>query len=108
MSKDRKQAALDYHAQPGPGKIAISITKPCLTQEDLSLAYTPGVAEPVRALAADPEAAYRYTSKGNLVAAITDASAPTFGGINLEDIAAPHCFTIEEALIERLDIPVFH
>ena len=160
MSKDRKQAALDYHAQPGPGKIAISITKPCLTQEDLSLAYTPGVAEPVRAIAADPEAAYRYTSKGNLVAVITDGSAvlglgkvgalagkpvmegkgvlfkkfadidvfdievnanspehfietvaaiaPTFGGINLEDIAAPHCFTIEEALIERLDIPVFH
>src|SRR3569833_460732 len=141
MSKDRKQAALDYHAQPGPGKIAISITKPCLTQEDLSLAYTPGVAEPVRAIAADPEAAYRYTSKGNLVAVITDGSAvlglgkvgalagkpvmegkgvlfkkfadidvfdievnanspehfietvaaiaPTFGGINLEDIAAP-------------------
>ena len=160
MSKDRKQAALDYHAQPAPGKIAISITKPCLTQEDLSLAYTPGVAEPVRAIAADPEAAYRYTSKGNLVAVITDGSAvlglgkvgalagkpvmegkgvlfkkfagidvfdievnanspehfvetvaaiaPTFGGINLEDIAAPHCFTIEEALIERLDIPVFH
>src|SRR3569833_4617805 len=72
MSKDRKQAALDYHAQPGPGKIAISITKPCLTQEDLSLAYTPGVAEPVRAIAADPEAAYRYTSKGNLVAVLTD------------------------------------
>src|SRR3569832_1695415 len=75
MSKDRKQAALDYHAQPGPGKIAISITKPCLTQEDLSLAYTPGVAEPVRAIAADPEAAYRYTSKGNLVAVITNGSA---------------------------------
>ena len=158
--KDRKQAALDYHAEPGPGKIAIAITKPCLTQEDLSLAYTPGVAEPVRAIAADSEAAYRYTSKGNLVAVITDGSAvlglgnvgalagkpvmegkgvlfkkfadidvfdievnanspehfietvaaiaPTFGGINLEDIAAPHCFTIEEALIERLDIPVFH
>src|SRR3569833_4631979 len=75
MSKDRKQAALDYHAQPGPGKIAISITKPSLTQEDLSLAYTPGVAEPVRALAADPEAAYRYASKGNLVAVLTDGSA---------------------------------
>lgn len=160
MKNDRKQAALDYHAQPQPGKIGISITKPCLTQEDLSLAYTPGVAEPVRAIATDPEAAYRYTSKGNLVAVITDGSAvlglgkvgalagkpvmegkgvlfkkfadidvfdievdsrspeqfietvaaiaPTFGGINLEDIAAPHCFMIEEELIRRLDIPVFH
>ena len=160
MHKDRKQAALDYHEQPRPGKIGISITKPCLSQEDLSLAYTPGVAEPVRAIATDPEAAYRYTAKGNLVAVITDGSAvlglgkvgalagkpvmegkgvlfkkfanidvfdievdarspeafietvvaiaPTFGGINLEDIAAPHCFMIEEELIRRLDIPVFH
>ena len=160
MNKDRKQAALDYHAEPQPGKICIAITKSCLTQEDLSLAYTPGVAEPVRAIASDPEAAYRYTSKGNLVAVITDGSAvlglgkvgalagkpvmegkgvlfkkfadidvfdievdarspehfietvaaiaPTFGGINLEDIAAPHCFMIEEELIRRLDIPVFH
>ena len=160
MNKDRKQAALDYHAEPQPGKICIAITKSCLTQEDLSLAYTPGVAEPVRAIASDPETAYRYTSKGNLVAVITDGSAvlglgkvgalagkpvmegkgvlfkkfadidvfdievdarspehfietvaaiaPTFGGINLEDIAAPHCFMIEEELIRRLDIPVFH
>ena len=160
MHKDRKQAALDYHELPNPGKIGISITKPCLSQEDLSLAYTPGVAEPVRAIATDPEAAYRYTAKGNLVAVITDGSAvlglgkvgalagkpvmegkgvlfkkfanidvfdievdarspeafietvvaiaPTFGGINLEDIAAPHCFMIEEELIRRLDIPVFH
>ena len=160
MNKDRKQAALDYHAEPQPGKICIAITKSCLTQEDLSLAYTPGVAEPVRAIASDPEAAYRYTTKGNLVAVITDGSAvlglgkvgalagkpvmegkgvlfkkfadidvfdievdahspehfiesvvaiaPTFGGINLEDIAAPHCFMIEEELIRRLDIPVFH
>ncbi len=160
MNKDRKQAALDYHAEPQPGKICIAITKSCLTQEDLSLAYTPGVAEPVRAIASDPEAAYRYTAKGNLVAVITDGSAvlglgkvgalagkpvmegkgvlfkkfadidvfdievdarspehfiesvvaiaPTFGGINLEDIAAPHCFMIEEELIRRLDIPVFH
>jgi malate dehydrogenase (oxaloacetate-decarboxylating)(NADP+) len=160
MHKDRKQAALDYHELPHPGKIGISITKPCLSQEDLSLAYTPGVAEPVRAIATDPEAAYRYTAKGNLVAVITDGSAvlglgkvgalagkpvmegkgvlfkkfanidvfdievdarspeafietvvaiaPTFGGINLEDIAAPHCFMIEEELIRRLDIPVFH
>jgi malate dehydrogenase (oxaloacetate-decarboxylating)(NADP+) len=160
MQNDRKQAALDYHAQPRPGKIGISITKPCLSQEDLSLAYTPGVAEPVRAIATDPEAAYRYTAKGNLVAVITDGSAvlglgkvgalagkpvmegkgvlfkkfanidvfdievdarspetfietvvaiaPTFGGINLEDIAAPYCFMIEEELIRRLNIPVFH
>jgi len=160
MHKDRKQAALDYHELPRPGKIGISITKPCLSQEDLSLASTPGVAEPVRAIATDPEAAYRYTAKGNLVAVITDGSAvlglgkmgalagkpvmegkgvlfkkfanidvfdievdarspeafietvvaiaPTFGGINLEDIAAPHCFMIEEELIRRLDIPVFH
>jgi malate dehydrogenase (oxaloacetate-decarboxylating)(NADP+) len=160
MNQDRKQAALDYHALPEPGKIGIAITKPCLTQEDLSLAYTPGVAEPVRAIATDPEAAYRYTAKGNLVAVITDGSAvlglgkvgalagkpvmegkgvlfkkfadidvfdievdarspehfietvaaiaPTFGGINLEDIAAPQCFMIEEELIRRLNIPVFH
>src|SRR3569832_1586555 len=158
MSKDRKHAALDYPAKPGPGKIAISITKPCHTQADLTLAYTPGEAAPVRAFAAVPEAADRYTSIGNLASASTDGSAvlglgkvgalagkpvmegkgvlfkkfadidvfdievnanspehfietvaaiaPTFGGINLEDIAAPHCFTIEEALIERLDIPV--
>ena len=160
MNQDRKQAALDYHAFPQPGKLGITVTKSCATQEDLSLAYTPGVAEPVRAIAADREAAYRYTAKGNLVAVITDGTAVlglgdvgalagkpvmegkgvlfkkfagidvfdieveaktpeefietveriacTFGGINLEDIAAPHCFTIEEALIERLDIPVFH
>jgi len=160
MNKDRKKAALTYHEHPRPGKISIAITKPCLTQDDLSFAYTPGVAEPVRAIATDPEAAYRYTSKGNLVAVITDGSAvlglgkvgalagkpvmegkgvlfkkfanidvfdievdarspeafietvvaiaPTFGGINLEDIASPHCFMIEEELIRRLDIPVFH
>jgi malate dehydrogenase (oxaloacetate-decarboxylating)(NADP+) len=160
MMKDRKQAALDYHAQPTPGKIAVVPTKPCETQQDLSLAYTPGVAEPVREIAKDPEAAYRYTNKGNLVAVVSDGSAilglgnrgalaskpvlegkavlfkrfanidvfdieieapdrdsfintvaniaPTFGGINLEDIAAPECFLIEEMLRARLDIPVFH
>ncbi|MBI3773203.1 MAG: malate dehydrogenase [Gammaproteobacteria bacterium] len=160
MSDDLKQRALKYHEHPKPGKIGTAITKPCATQVDLSLAYTPGVAAPVREIDADPEAAYRYTGKGNLVAVITDGSAvlglgnvgalagkpvmegkgvlfkkfadidvfdievgtqdpatfietvaniaPTFGGINLEDIAAPHCFTIEDALIERLDIPVFH
>jgi len=160
MTTDLKNAALRYHAEPRPGKIAITATKPCDTQADLALAYTPGVAEPVRAIAADAEAAYRYTAKGNLVGVITDgtavlglgnvgalagkpvmegkavlfkrfadidvfdievkaknteefintvqAIAPTFGGINLEDIAAPACFEIEATLRERLDIPVFH
>jgi len=154
------QEALDYHAKPTPGKIATQITKPCETQEELSLAYTPGVAAPVLEIAKDPQAAYRYTTKGNRVAVITDGSAvlglgnvgplagkpvmegkavlfksfagidvtdieidapstdafidtvtyisPTFGGINLEDIAAPYCFEIERVLSERLDIPVFH
>ncbi len=160
MSEDLKQRALRYHAEPRPGKIATAITKPCEDQQALSLAYTPGVAAPVREIAADARNAYRYTGKGNLVGVITDGSAvlglgkvgalaskpvmegkavlfkrfadvdvfdievdaetpeqfietvariaPTFGGINLEDIAAPHCFAIEEALLERLDIPVFH
>lgn len=155
-----KALALRYHAEPIPGKVATLITKPCDTQEELSLAYTPGVAEPVRAIAANSEDAYRYTGKGNLVAVITDGSAvlglgnvgalagkpvmegkgvlfkkfadidvfdievgtqdvdafvetvrniaPTFGGINLEDISAPRCFEIEKRLIELLDIPVFH
>jgi malate dehydrogenase (oxaloacetate-decarboxylating)(NADP+) len=154
------QQALDYHAEPSPGKLAMAITKPCDNQKELSLAYTPGVAAPVRAIADDAEAVYRYTGKGNLVAVITDGSAvlglgrvgplaskpvmegkavlfkrfadidvfdievqadssdafvetvaniaPTFGGINLEDIAAPACFEIERRLQQRLDIPVFH
>lgn len=156
----RKQEALDYHEKPRPGKLAIAVTKPFTTPAELALAYTPGVAEPVRAIMADPADAYRYTSKGNLVAVITDGTAVlglgnagalaakpvmegkavlfkkfadvdvfdievnadtpeqfidtvsriavTFGGINLEDIAAPHCFEIEKALQARLDIPVFH
>jgi malate dehydrogenase (oxaloacetate-decarboxylating)(NADP+) len=160
MFDDLKKAALEYHEHPTPGKIAIQPTKPCDTQQDLSLAYTPGVAEPVREIAKDPSTAYRYTSKGNLVAVITDGSAVLglgnvgalagkpvmegkgvlfkrfadidvfdievetqnsdefvetvsriacgFGGINLEDIAAPRCFEIERRLIEKLDIPVFH
>lgn len=163
MSKTKAsltEAALEYHAEPRPGKIATAITKSCETQEELSLAYTPGVAAPVRAIAKNPLDAYRYTNKGNLVAVISDGSAilglgnhgalaskpvmegkavlfkrfadvdvmdieveaessqafidtvrriaPTFGGINLEDIAAPACFVIEKALIEQLDIPVFH
>ncbi len=157
---DYKKLALDYHSLPRPGKTSIQPTKPFEGQHDLSLAYTPGVAGPVEAIAADTGAAYRYTNKGNLVAVVTDGSAvlglgdvgavagkpvmegksvlfklfadidvfdieieaastegfietvaniaPTFGGINLEDIAAPKCFTIEEALKERLEIPVFH
>ena len=160
MSEDLKQAALQYHAEPVPGKIGIQVTKPCETQRDLSLAYTPGVAEPVRAIAADPDSAYLYTAKANLVGVITNGTAvlglgnvgplaskpvmegkgvlfkrfadidvfdievdaadpeafidtvrriaPTFGGINLEDIKAPECFEIERRLIESLDIPVFH
>jgi malate dehydrogenase (oxaloacetate-decarboxylating)(NADP+) len=160
MTDTLKQSALDYHEFPRPGKLGVSITKPCDTAAHLSLAYTPGVAEPVLAIQADPEAAYRYTSKGNLVAVISNGTAvlglgncgalagkpvmegkavlfkkfadidvfdievdakepkdfvdtvariaPTFGGINLEDIAAPQCFEIEDALVERCDIPVFH
>ncbi|HID44601.1 MAG TPA: malate dehydrogenase [Chromatiaceae bacterium] len=164
MSKDAdahiNQAALEYHEYPVPGKISVELTKPTASQRDLALAYTPGVAEPVRRIAENPEDAYRYTAKGNLVAVITDGTAvlglgntgslagkpvmegkgvlfkhfagidvfdievdaahpsefidtvvriaPTFGGINLEDIAAPHCFEIEQALVEQLDIPVFH
>ena len=160
MSEDFKQEALRYHAEPTPGKISLQVSKPCQTQHDLSLAYTPGVAEPCREIAKDSELAYRYTAKGNLVAVITDGSAVLglgnigplagkpvmegkgvlfkrfadidvfdieveadrpedfidtvariaggFGGINLEDIAAPNCFEIEKQLIEKLDIPVFH
>ena len=154
------QQALEYHAKPRPGKISVTLSKPAETQQDLALAYTPGVAEPVRRIHQESDAAYDYTAKGNLVGVITDGSAvlglgnvgalagkpvmegkgvlfkrfadidvfdievdaehpqefietvmriaPTFGGINLEDIAAPHCFEIETALIEQLDIPVFH
>jgi malate dehydrogenase (oxaloacetate-decarboxylating)(NADP+) len=157
---DKRQAALAYHQFPQPGKLSVEASKPCVTAADLSLAYSPGVAEPVREIARDPENAYRYTNKGNLVAVISDgtailglgnlgplaskpvmegkavlfkrfagidvfdievaapstaqfietvaAIAPTFGGINLEDIAAPHCFEIEKALTARLNIPVFH
>src|SRR5512135_1884330 len=72
---DLKQRALAYHQFPKPGKISVEVSKPCATAADLSLAYTPGVAEPVREIAKDPENAYRYTSKGNLVAVITDGTA---------------------------------
>jgi len=152
--------ALDYHELPVPGKLRVESSKVCESADDLALAYTPGVAAPVKEIAKDPSNAYRYTNKGNLVAVITDGTAvlglgnvgalagkpvmegkgvlfkkfadidvydieincddpdqfiqtvvnisPTFGGINLEDIAAPHCFYIEEELKRRLDIPVFH
>jgi len=157
---DLKKKALDYHRLPKPGKLSVESSKPCSTQADLSLAYTPGVAQPVLEIAKNPKKAYDYTNKGNLIAVITDgtailglgnrgplaakpvmegkavlfkqfagidvfdievsaktpqefikvveAIAPTFGGINLEDIAAPHCFEIEAALRKSLDIPVFH
>lgn len=155
-----KQRALDYHEFPKPGKLAIQLTKSTNSQDDLSLAYTPGVAAPVLAIEQNPEDAYRYTNKGNLVAVITNGTAvlglgdvgalaskpvmegkavlfkqfadidvfdieidavdcdalvstvkniaPTFGGINLEDIKAPECFDVEQQLSEQLNIPVFH
>ncbi len=152
--------ALAYHEKPVPGKIKIVITKPAETADDLTLAYSPGVGEPVKEIAKDPENAYRYTGKGNSVAIISngtailglgnlgplaskpvmegkallfnrfaginaidievknksvddfittvEAIADTFGGINLEDIKAPECFTIERELIKRCHVPIFH
>jgi malate dehydrogenase (oxaloacetate-decarboxylating)(NADP+) len=161
MSAITREDALEYHRLNGkPGKISVVPTKPMVTQRDLGLAYTPGVAVPVLEIEKDPELAYEYTSRGNLVAVISDgtailglgnrgalaskpvmegkgvlfkrfadidvfdievdtkdpdefikvvaAIAPTFGGINLEDIKAPECFYIENKLKEMLDIPVFH
>jgi len=160
MSKEFHKLALDYHKGERPGKIQVSSHKALDTHHDLSLAYTPGVAAPVREIAKNPELVYDYTIKGNLVAVISDGSAvlglgnvgplaakpvmegkgvlfkqfanidvfnievdtqdvdefvqtvkniaPTFGGINLEDISAPRCFEIEQRLINDLDIPVFH
>ena len=160
MDDQLKQRALDYHEFPHPGKLSVQITKPTNSQDDLSLAYTPGVAEPVLAIEQNPENAYRFTAKGNLIAVMTNGTAvlglgdvgalaskpvmegkavlfkrfadidvfdievdaanpqqfidtamrisPTFGGINLEDIKAPECFDIERALIDQLQIPVFH
>ena len=152
--------ALEYHSRGRPGKIEIIASKPMATQRDLSLAYSPGVAVPVLAIAENPGLAYDYTAKGNLVAVISNGTAilglgnlgalaakpvmegkavlfkrfadvdsidievatedaqrfidcvellePSFGGINLEDIAAPDCFVIEQTLRERMNIPVFH
>ncbi|HJE47315.1 NADP-dependent malic enzyme [Phocaeicola coprophilus] len=160
MAKITKEAALLYHSQGKPGKIEVVPTKPYQTQHDLSLAYSPGVAEPCLEIQKQPETAYDYTAKGNLVAVISNgtavlglgdigamsgkpvmegkgllfkiyagidvfdievnekdpdkfieavkAIAPTFGGINLEDIKAPECFKIEQRLKEELDIPVMH
>ncbi|MHC4471772.1 MAG: NADP-dependent malic enzyme [Planctomycetota bacterium] len=156
----RDQDALDYHSRGKRGKIEVVPTKPCFTQRDLSLAYTPGVAVPCLRIKDDPDEVFNYTAKGNLVAVITNGTAvlglgaigpaagkpvmegkgvlfkrfaeidvfdievdstdveefinfcrliaPTFGGINLEDIRAPECFEIEPRLQELLDIPVFH
>ena len=159
-NKQLRKDALDYHASYPPGKVTVSPTKPHGTQGDLSLAYSPGVAYPCEEIRDNPEDVYRYTSKGNLVAVISNgtavlglgdigplaskpvmegkgllfkafadidvfdievdrtdvdqfveavkAIAPTFGGINLEDIGAPECFEIERRLVEELDIPVMH
>ncbi len=160
MVKITKEAALAYHSQGKPGKIEVVPTKPYRTQTDLSLAYSPGVAEPCLEIEKNPQDAYKYTAKGNLVAVISNgtavlglgdigamagkpvmegkgllfkiyggidvfdievnekdpakfveavkAIAPTFGGINLEDIKAPECFEIERRLKAELDIPVMH
>jgi len=160
MAKFKKEDALDYHSQGRPGKIEVIPTKPYSTQRDLTLAYSPGVAEPCLEIEKNPEDAYKYTAKGNLVAVISNGTAvlglgnigalaskpvmegkgllfkifadidvfdievsatnidefvntvkniaPTFGGINLEDIKAPECFEIERRLKETLDIPLMH
>jgi malate dehydrogenase (oxaloacetate-decarboxylating)(NADP+) len=160
MEKFTEKEALDYHSQGKPGKIEIIASKPMSTQRDLALAYSPGVAVPVEAIAKDPSKVYDYTSKGNTVAVISNGSAilglgnlgslaskpvmegkavlfkrfadidsidievdsqnaeeiinciakigNSFGGINLEDIASPDCFIIEQELKNKLKIPVFH
>lgn len=160
MKESIKENALRYHSEGRPGKIEVIPTKPYRTQKDLSLAYSPGVAEPCLEIEKNPQDAYKYTAKGNLVAVISNGTAvlglgnigalaskpvmegkgllfkiyagidvfdieinekdpdkfieivkslaPTFGGINLEDIKAPECFEIEERLKEELDIPVMH
>jgi malate dehydrogenase (oxaloacetate-decarboxylating)(NADP+) len=155
-----ERQTLEYHEHPRPGKTGVVSTKPVLTQHDLSLAYTPGVAIPCLRVQADPDEAYRFTNRGNLVAVVTNGTAvlglgnigalagkpvmegkavlfkkfagidvfdvevdapdvdslvetvrriaPTFGGINLEDVKAPECFEVEKRLKDLLDIPVFH
>jgi len=100
MSDTLKKAALDYHAFPKPGKLSVEITTPAETQEDLSLAYSPGVAEPVREIAKDPENAYKYTSKGNTVAVITDGSA-ILGLGNLGPLASKPVMEGKSLLFKR-------
>ena len=160
MEHNFDREALKYHSQGKPGKVDVQSSKSCDTEYDLSLAYSPGVAAPCKEIFKAPEAAYKYTTKGNLVAVVTNGTAvlglgnigalagkpvmegkgvlfkqfanidvfdleietesaeafittvkalePTFGGINLEDIKAPECFVIEEALKEQMNIPIFH
>lgn len=100
MSDDFKQAALDYHANPTPGKIAVGLTTPASTQRDLALAYSPGVAEPVKAIAENPEDAYKYTAKGNMVAVITDGSA-ILGLGNLGPLASKPVMEGKSLLFKR-------
>ena len=100
MTEDIKQAALDYHASPRPGKISIELTKPAETAYDLSLAYSPGVAEPVREIARDPELAYKYTGKGNLVAVISNGSA-ILGLGNLGPLASKPVMEGKSLLLKR-------
>lgn len=113
MSADLRQAALDYHANPVPGKIAIALTKPAETAYDLALAYSPGVAEPVREIAANPADAYRYTSKANLVAVITNGTA-ILGLGNLGPLASKPVMEGKALLFKRfagidaIDIEVKH
>ncbi len=167
MPEDLKKLALDYHSGVPAGKVALRTTKPCITQQDLSLAYTPGVATPCLAIKNNPDAVWEYTARSNMIAVVSDGTAvlglgnigpeagmpvmegkavlfkrfadidtiplcickvfdatgksdpakvietvqrlePSFGGINLEDIAAPACFEIERTLKRTLSIPVFH
>ncbi|MCW8195345.1 malate dehydrogenase [Proteobacteria bacterium 005FR1] len=100
MNDDFKKAALDYHQYPVPGKLSVELTKPAETQRDLALAYSPGVAEPVRAIAKNPEDAYRYTGKGNLVAVITDGSA-ILGLGNLGPLASKPVMEGKSLLFKR-------
>lgn len=100
MSEDFKQAALDYHEFPSPGKLSVELTTPAETQRDLALAYSPGVAEPVRAIASDAASAYRYTGKGNLVAVISDGSA-ILGLGNLGPLASKPVMEGKSLLFKR-------
>src|SRR3990167_2907164 len=107
MSKEFKQAALQYHAEPKPGKLSVNISKPTETQQDLALAYTPGVAEPVRAIKASPEAVYQYTLKSNLVGVITNGTA-VLGLGDVGPLAAKPVMEGKAVLFKRFaDIDVF-